>query len=146
MPAAATHTHTHMKHCAFLFLKNVPIAPKPKRDDHAIQAMSPYETNMHPNRKQKNPKFIEIILLSSFLNWTKTFVTQTKWGEKKQKEEKVFLYGPKPLQLSFSWIFLRLAIFIYYIFFRTKQNRKKNCLVEHPLIISRLLVLLNEIL
>lgn len=88
--------------------------------------MSPYKTNMHPNRKQKNPKFIEIILLSSFLNWTKTFVTQTKWGEKKQKEEKVFLYGPKPLQLSFSWIFLRLATFIYYIFFRTKQNRKKK--------------------
>lgn len=105
--------------------------------------MSPYETNMHPDRKQKNPEFIYIILLSSFLNWTKSFVTQNRVGEK--KEEKVFLYGPKPLQLSFTWIFLRLATFIYYIFFRTKQN-KKNCLVEHPLIISRLLVLLNQIL
>lgn len=117
------------------------------RDDHAIQAMSPYETNMHPNREQKKtPEFIEIILLSLFLNWTKTFVTQTKWGKKKNKEEKVFLYGPKPLQLSFSWIFLRLATFIYYIFFRTKTKQKKKCLVEHPLIISRLLVLFNEIL
>lgn len=74
---------------------------------------------------------------------------KTEWGEKrkkkKNKEDKVFLYGPKPLQLSLPWTFLRLAAFIYSIFFRTKRN-KTNCLVKHPLIISRLLVLLNETL
>lgn len=134
MPAAATHTahtHTHREHCAFLFLKNIPIAPKPKRDDHAIQAMSPYETNMHPNREQKKPRVYRDNFVVVVFKLDQNFCYPNQVGEKKNKEEeKVFLYGPKPLQLSFSWIFLRLATFIYYIFFRTKQNRKKIALLN----------------
>lgn len=106
--------------------------------------MSPYETNMHPNRKQKNPKFICIILLSLFLNWTKTFVTQNRVGGK--KEEKVISLWTKTSSAVLYLDLPEVGHFYILYFFQNETKQKKNCLVEHPLIISRLLVLLNQIL
>lgn len=87
-----------------------------------------HETNMHPNREQKNPEFIEIILLSSFLNWTKTFVTQTEWGKEKkknqQKKKKKYFFMDQNLfscpfpGSSWGWPLL-------YIFFSEWNKTKK---------------------
>lgn len=117
--------HTHREHCAFLFLKNIPIAPKPKRRSCNTGNEPIWNQHASQQRAKKNPEFIEIILLSLFLNWTKTFVTQTKWGKKKTKKKKYFFMDQNLFSCPFpgsSWGWPLL----YIIFFsERKQNRKK---------------------
>lgn len=126
------HTlHTHREHCAFLFLKNIPIAPKPKRDDHAIQAMSPYETNMHPNREQKNPRVYRDNFVVVVFKLDQNFCYPNQVGGKKKKTEKKKKYFFMDQNLfscpfpgsSWGWPLL------YIIFFseRNKTEKKLPC-------------------
>lgn len=78
------YSHTH--NLVLFFSSEIYIAPKPKRDDHAIEATSPYETNVHPNRMQKQTRVYRYNFVVGVFKLDQNFCYPKPSGGKKRRK------------------------------------------------------------
>lgn len=115
------YSHTH--NLVLFFSSEIYIAPKPKRDDHAIEATSPYETNVHPNRMQKQTRVYRYNFVVGVFKLDQNFCYPKPSGGKKRRKS-ISLWT----KTSSAVLYLDLPeVGRFYIFYFFQNGNKLPC-------------------